>query len=134
MEKAKFVSIRRTIMGTVFSLLDGKIEISNQRIQYGKIYMEYQELAEKLAFEFEKIYIKDNKSLEDISNKAYEQGTRIISTAISKSITDLVQKFKIYDIDEALFIDNYYLRYHTWDEDFSIINDLDRLHLTRLKN
>lgn len=103
--------------------MDTDLNISKERKLYNDIRLQFANLAYELENQFKEVYKKNNRSLSDVSQYAYSQGSDCIAVAISKAVKILLDN-EIYHIDEKSFIENYYLNYHTWDEDFNKINDL----------
>ncbi len=107
---------------TKLSLLNHELVVTEERERYNDIRLLFQSIAEEMSLNFEKIYNKNNKSLDDVSKYAYGQGSECIAVSIGKAIEILIQN-EIFHIDQNDFVEKYYSKYHTWDDDFGEIND-----------
>jgi hypothetical protein len=71
---------------------------------------------------FKEKYSQEIFDLDSLVKYGYGLGSNEISFAISLAVDTLIT-FEVYDIDPETFIKHYYVKYHTWDEDFGVIND-----------
>lgn len=88
-----------------FNLLNEKIHIGSERIEYNYYRLMFQQEAEEAVRHFESLY-KQNHSLEMVVKNVQEQMEDSVYPAIRRCISILVDK-GILTIDEDLFIDMY---------------------------
>jgi tRNA/tmRNA/rRNA uracil-C5-methylase (TrmA/RlmC/RlmD family) len=109
-------------LSQVFKLFSTDIKISKERENYNSLRLVFVSLADKLSKQFIEMYNKENRNLDDVCKNAYNQGSVCISVAMNHAIESFV-KLGIYDMDHKVFINDYYLQYHVWDDYFNQLND-----------
>ena len=99
------------------------LEITEERAEYNRIRLKFEQLAEDAVEEFTQLYKKNNHSLDDVSKFALNQGNQIIGRVITKTVEEFVS-LGFYNIDEEQFIEKYYNRYYIFEEYYNKINDI----------
>lgn len=89
-----------------FNFKGTKIYIPDERVRYNEIRLNYVKVAGIYVEEFIKEYKKNNKNLDDVSNKAYNQGAIFIALEIERTVENLI-KNKMYSINDELFLEKY---------------------------
>lgn len=106
-----------------FNFKGTKIYIPDERVRYNEIRLNYVKVAGIYVEEFIKEYKKNNKNLDDVSNKAYNQGAIFIALEIERTVENLI-KNKMYSINDELFLEKYCQEtIEIWNNAYNKIND-----------
>ncbi len=106
-----------------FKFMGTEISITDERDSYNKIRLQYEAIAERCREEFIKEYKENNRNLDDVINKGYEQGIDVISKVIRNTVDKLVEN-KFYTINNELFVEEYCQEaIESWDDAYNRIND-----------
>ncbi|MGL6106860.1 hypothetical protein [Romboutsia sp.] len=106
-----------------FKFMGTEISITDERDSYNKIRLQYESIAERCREEFINEYKENNRNLDDVINKGYDQGIYVISKVIRNTVDKLVEN-KFYTINNELFVEEYCQDViELWDDAYSKIND-----------
>ena len=105
-----------------FNLFSEKIEISEGRNIYNLLKLEYDNKVLKAQNKFRKVYINENKSIDDVIKNSLRQGQEIIMEYISEAVSDIVD-MGFYNIDEEIFINEYYNKNYMYYDCYEEIHD-----------
>ena len=92
----------------VYKYFNGTIEIADERLRYNQMRLEFVDLAFEAMERFEKLY-DQNGSLDKLVENVDSQGLQIFNTLLSDEVIPMIVKMGVYNIDEELFLNNYYL-------------------------
>lgn len=103
--------------------METEVSITEERDTYNKIRLEYTAVAEKCRDEFIQEYKANNKNLDDVINKGYNQGAYFILQVIRNTVDKLVEN-KFYTVNNELFAEEYCQDViGSWENAYSAIND-----------
>ncbi|MDU1454499.1 MAG: lysozyme inhibitor LprI family protein [Paeniclostridium sordellii] len=106
-----------------FKFMETEVSISEERDNYNKIRLQYKTIAERCREEFIQEYTANNKNLDDVINKGYDQGAYFILQVIRNTVDKLVEN-KFYTINTELFVEKYCQEViESWENAYSKIND-----------
>ena len=99
------------------------IVVTDERDLYNDIRKDYMEYAGVYTEKFSKQYDKNIYNFDQLAQYAYDIGSVVINDLVKNVIIPALMGVNIYDIDIETFINDYFIDYHTWDDDFGIVSD-----------
>ncbi len=108
-------------MSREFILGEFNIKFENDFINYNDIRKKFEELSLEAYDEFTEFYEENCKNIEDVHNKALDIGYSCISKELDTAIEILVNNDLMY-IDKNSFIDKYYGKYISWEDEFDAVD------------
>lgn len=106
----------------IFNFLGNTIKIPKERDIYNSIRLKFQNNIINTKENFIEIYKSENKNIDDVSAKALNQGNSIIYSVISQTVSEIVD-LGFYNIDEDIFIEEYYSKYYDYEDYYNEVND-----------
>lgn len=108
-------------MDKIFRLGTYDIEFKEEFINYNNLRKRFLDLSVEAYEKFEALYKSNCLNIDDVHNKAYELGCSCISSNIDEAIKILIS-YGLMHVDKNGFIDNYYSRFFTWEDEFEEVD------------
>lgn len=108
-------------MSKEFKLGNYKIEFSDEFVGYNNLRKKFVELGNKAFHEFVSIYRNECSNMDEVHNKALDIGYNLISKNIDEAIAVLISN-DLMHIDKDVFMDKYYSKFVTWENDFEKVD------------
>lgn len=108
-------------MRKVFKLGTYEIEFNEEFVNYNNLRKRFLDLSIDAYEKFKALYKNNCLNIDDVHNKAYELGCQCISSNIDEAISIMIS-YGLMHIDKNGFIDNYYSKFFTWEDDFENVD------------
>ncbi len=105
-----------------FKLGSSGFQISDDRVEYNKIRLKYQKLADDAKNQLITQYHLLFKDMEQLHQTAHQVAMNYLMPAVDCAVRDLIS-YSIMDIDDEQFMRDYLLHHFNWDSNFNEINE-----------
>lgn len=109
-------------MAEQLSLFGQRIVMSEGRARYNEIRRHFLGIADGLTNDYVISYKQNLRDMDKLASEGHEHGLQFIRAGIQRAIEFLIQQ-EIYDVDENLFVEEYYRPYFTWEDAFEVIQE-----------
>lgn len=108
-------------MKKFFKLGTYEIEFNEEFVNYNNLRKRFLDLSIEAYEKFKVLYKSNCLNIDDVHNKAYELGCQCISSNIDEAVSIMIS-YGLMHIDRNGFIDNYYAKFFTWEDDFEKVD------------
>lgn len=108
-------------MRKIFKLGTYDIEFNEEFVNYNNLRKRFLDLSIEAYEKFKVLYKSNCLNIDDVHSKAYELGCQCISRNIDEAVSIMIS-YGLMHIDKNGFIDNYYAKFFTWEDDFEKVD------------